>query len=194
MLKRIFDIIVALVGMICLSPIFLIVAVLIKVRTPGPALFVQKRSGRFGRPFNIYKFRTMIVSQTGNTVTVLGESRITPLGAKLRKHKIDELPELWNIFIGDMSFVGPRPDMPEYSNRLVGEEKLILELRPGITGPASLKYANEEELLANVSDPLKFSDEVLWPDKIKLNLEYYRNHNFCNDLSIIIKTIIKRPY
>ena len=158
---------------------------------PGPVFFCQKRTARFGKVFTIYKFRTMIISHEGSTVSVKGESRITSLGGKLRRLKLDELPELWNIFKGDMSFVGPRPDMPEYFQQLEGEERKILELRPGITGPASLKYVNEEELLASVPDPKRYNDEVIWPDKVRINLEYYYNRSFLYDLGIIIKTIRK---
>jgi lipopolysaccharide/colanic/teichoic acid biosynthesis glycosyltransferase len=134
----------------------------------------------------------MLVNHGGGTVSVKNESRITPLGAKLRKYKLDELPELWNVLKGDMSFFGPRPDMPEYSDKLIGEERKILELRPGITGPASQKYANEEEFLASISDPKKYNDEVLWPDKVRLNLEYYRNRSFAGDILIILKTLFRR--
>lgn len=155
----------------------------------GPIFFCQYRVGRYGELFTIYKFRTMYVNHGGNTVSVKGEKRITPLGAKLRKYKFDELPELWNVLKGDMSFVGPRPDMPEFIERLVGEEKNILQFRPGITSPASLKYANEEELLASVPDPQKYTDEVIWPDKIKLNLEYIVNRSFLGDILIIIDTL-----
>lgn len=156
---------------------------------PGPVMFKQVRAGRYGKPFTIYKFRTMISNHGGSTVSVMGESRITPLGAIMRKYKLDELPELWNVLKGDMSFVGPRPDMPSYANKLVGEEKHILELRPGITGVATLKYSNEEELLASVPDPQAYTDHVLWPEKVRLNLEYYQNRSFVGDLSIIIKTV-----
>lgn len=159
---------------------------------PGPVLFRQMRVGRYGRPFTICKFRTMQIDHQGSTISVKGENRITPLGAKLRKYKLDEFPELWNVLIGDMSFVGPRPDMPEYTGKLVGEERKILELRPGITGPATLKYANEEELLASVSDPQKYNDEFLWPDKIRINLEYYQSRSFFGDILIIFKTLFRR--
>jgi lipopolysaccharide/colanic/teichoic acid biosynthesis glycosyltransferase len=188
-MKRIFDILASLVGLILLLPFFLLTALLIKLKMPGPVLFCQKRAGRHGKTFTIYKFRTMTLNHGGGTVSVKGDARITPLGAKLRRYKVDELPELWNVLIGDMSFVGPRPDMPEYVERLVGEERLILNLRPGITGPASLKYAREEELLASVENPQKYNDEVLWPDKVKLNLEYYRNRSFFKDIKIIFNTI-----
>ena len=124
-------------------------------------------------------------------VTVIGDSRVTSLGAFLRKYKLDELPELWNVLKGDMSLVGPRPDMPEYAGKLIDEEKNILALRPGITGLATLKYAKEEELLATVPDPQLFNDEVLWPDKVRLNLEYYRNRSFIGDIRIILQTLFR---
>jgi lipopolysaccharide/colanic/teichoic acid biosynthesis glycosyltransferase len=165
-------------------------AILIKFHMRGPVLFKQNRAGRYGNPFTMYKFRTMIIDHYGSTITVKGENRITSLGAFLRTYKLDELPELWNVLKGDMSFVGPRPDMPEYAERLIGHERLILELRPGITGPATLKYANEEDLLSSIQDPYKYNDEVLWPDKVKLNLSYYYKRSFVGDLRIIIKTIM----
>ncbi len=158
---------------------------------PGPVLFRQIRAGRHGKPFSICKFRTMSLNHNGNTISVKGESRITPLGAILRKYKLDELPELWNVLKGDMSFVGPRPDMPEYASRLAGEERHILKLRPGITSPATIVYANEEEILASVPDPQRYNDESLWPDKVRMNLEYYHNHSFTGDLKIILRTIFR---
>jgi len=192
MMKRIFDIVASFFGLLLLSPVLVTVALLIKLRMSGPVFFIQERSGRHGTPFKIVKFRTMTMNHGSGTVSVKGEKRITPLGAKLRKYKLDELPELWNVLIGEMSFVGPRPDMPEYAARLVGEEKLILNLRPGITGPASLKYANEEELLATVEDPQAYNDEVLWPDKVKLNLNYYYTRNFFKDIHIVLLTLFAR--
>lgn len=131
----------------------------------------------------------MNINHGGNTVSIKGENRITPLGSELRKYKLDELPELWNVLKGDMSLVGPRPDLPEYANKLTGEERKILELRPGITGPATLKYANEEELLASVSDPQRYNDEVLWPDKVRINLHYYYNKSLSGDIVIILETL-----
>lgn len=144
-----------------------------------------------GTMFTIYKFRTMTVAHSGSTISVAGESRITPLGHVLRKYKLDELPELWNVLIGDMSFVGPRPDVPGYADQLRGEDRDVLKLRPGITGPASLKYANEEELLATVEDPVKYNDEVIFPDKVRINLEYYRNNSVWGDCKIIWQTIFR---
>lgn len=159
---------------------------------PGPVFFFQERTGRYGVPFTIVKFRTMKIGHKGSTISVKGEDRITALGAILRKYKLDELPELWNVLIGDMSLVGPRPDTAEFTNRLGEEEKIILELRPGITGPASLKYANEEELLATVPDPYKYTDEIIWPDKVKINMEYYHKRSFCGDIMFIFKTLFIR--
>lgn len=190
MIKWLFDRIVALVGLICLLPVLLVVWVLIRVKMPrGGAIFKQKRVGKDGRLFTMYKFRSMTVGHGGSSVSVAGESRITPLGRKLRKYKLDELPELWNVLIGDMSFVGPRPDVPGYADKLVGEDRLILKLRPGITGPASLKYRNEEELLAQVDNPQQYNDEVIYPDKVKINLDYYYHHSLIGDIKLIIQTV-----
>lgn len=156
----------------------------------GPILFRQKRVGQYGKLFTMIKFRTMSVSHHGSSISVAGESRITPLGAKLRKYKLDELPELWNVLIGDMSFVGPRPDVPGYADQFKGEDKDILRLKPGITGPATLKYRNEEELLAQQIDPQRYNNEVIFPDKVKINLDYFHHRSFWGDLCIIIKTIL----
>ena len=189
-MKWLFDRVVAFVGLCFLWPVLLVVWVLIHVKMPGgPAIFTQKRVGKDGKLFTMYKFRSMTVGHGGSSVSVAGESRITPLGAKLRKYKLDELPELWNVLIGDMSFVGPRPDVPGYADKLQGEDRLILNLRPGITGPASLKYKNEEVILAQVEDPQKYNDEVIYPDKVKINLEYYYHHSLIGDIKLIIQTV-----
>jgi lipopolysaccharide/colanic/teichoic acid biosynthesis glycosyltransferase len=156
----------------------------------GPVLFTQKRVGRHGNLFTIYKFRTMTVSHGGSSVSVAGEARITPLGATLRRYKLDELPELWNVLIGDMSFVGPRPDVPGYADQLTGDDRRILELRPGITGPASLKYRDEEELLAKVDNPQVYNDTVIYPDKIRLNLYYLDHYSFIKDIQMIFCTVL----
>ncbi len=191
-MKFLFDRFMAFVGLLFLSPVLLVVAILIKIKMPdGAVIFKQKRVGRNAKLFTMYKFRSMSVGHGGSSVSVAGESRITPLGAKLRKYKLDELPELWNVLIGDMSFVGPRPDVPGYADKLVGENRLILKLRPGITGPASLKYANEEEILAKVDDPVKYNDEVIFPDKVRINLDYYYHHSFIGDIKLIFKTIFR---
>lgn len=148
-LKWLFDRVVSFFGLIVLSPVMLVVALLIKIKMPGgPVLFKQKRVGKDGRLFTMVKFRSMTVGHGGSSVSVAGESRITPLGAKLRRYKLDELPELWNVLRGDMSFVGPRPDVPGYADQLQGDDREVLQLRPGITGPASLKYRDEEEQIA----------------------------------------------
>ncbi len=177
-------------GLILLIPVFLVVIALIKFKMPGPILFRQKRVGQNSRLFILVKFRTMTCNHEGSVISVKGESRITPLGAKLRKYKLDELPELWNVLKGDMSFVGPRPDVPGYADQLQGEDRRILTLRPGITGPASLKYSNEEELLALQSDPVKYNDEVIFPDKVRINLNYLNHWNFWIDLKIIVWTVL----
>lgn len=190
-LKWIFDRVIALIGLIVLLPVFLVVGILIKIKMPdGPILFRQKRVGKGGRIFTMVKFRSMVVSHSGSSVSVAGESRIPPLGAKLRKYKLDELPELWNVLIGDMSFVGPRPDVPGFADKLVGEEREILQLRPGITGPASLKYRNEEEILASVDDPIRYNAEVIYPDKVRINLDYLRHWSFARDLKYIVQTLL----
>jgi lipopolysaccharide/colanic/teichoic acid biosynthesis glycosyltransferase len=190
--KRIFDIFFSIIGLVFFIPVFVIVAILIKIKMPdGPIIFTQKRVGQNGKLFTIFKFRTMTVNHSGSSVSVKGEARITPLGAKLRKYKIDELPELWNVLIGDMSFVGPRPDVPGYADNLKGEDRNILKLKPGITCEASLKYANEEEILAKQENPVKYNDEVIFPDKVKMNLDYYYNNNILKDIKIILKTIFR---
>lgn len=188
--KWLFDRVMSLLGLIVLCPLLLIVAILIRVKMPGgPVLFRQKRVGKDGKLFTMVKFRSMMVDHGGSSVSVAGESRITPLGAKLRKYKLDELPELWNVLVGDMSFVGPRPDVPGYADKIVGEDRVILKLRPGITGPASLKYRNEEELLAGVDDPQTYNDTVIFPDKVRINKEYYYNWSFRKDIRYILQTV-----
>lgn len=189
--KWLFDRIVSFVGLLLLWPVLIVVAVLIKIKMPGgPAFFTQKRVGRDGRLFTMYKFRSMTVGHGGSSVSVAGESRITPLGAKLRKYKLDELPELWNVLIGDMSFVGPRPDVPGYADALTGEDREVLKLRPGITGPASLKYRDEEEILAGVEDPQKYNDEVIFPDKVRINRYYLHHYSFWMDIRMIFATVL----
>lgn len=194
-LKYLFDRIVSLIGMLCLCWLYLIVAILIKVKMPGPVLFVQERVGKEGKLFKVHKFRSMRVRREHEAFTGVAAaetSRITPLGEKLRKYKLDELPELWDVFIGKMSFVGPRPDVPGYADKLEGKNREILRLRPGITGPASLKYRNEEELLAQVDDPVKYNDEVIYPDKVRLNLYYMQHYSFWMDLKMIFATVLGR--
>lgn len=190
-LKFVFDRSVSLIGLMFLWPVLILVAILVKVKMPGgPALFTQKRVGLNGKLFSIYKFRTMTVDHDGSSVSVAGESRITPFGTKLRRYKLDELPELWNVLIGDMSFVGPRPDVPGYADALTGDDREVLKLRPGITGPATLKYRNEEELLASVDDPQHYNDEVIYPDKVRINRYYLHHYSFWMDIKMIFATVL----
>ena len=225
-LKWLFDRIVAFLGLAVLWPVLVIVAILVKVKMPGgPAFFVQKRVGLNGKLFNCHKFRTMTVapeppkgeSEDSNwsTVSVAGDSRITPLGAKLRHWKLDELPGLWDVLIGNMSFVGPRPDVPGYADKLQDDDRDVLKLRPGITGPATLKYRLEDEYLANarklvssfkfqnsgterldfdeMSDQevaVWYNDHVIYPDKVRLNCYYYRHYSFIKDIQMIFCTVL----
>ena len=198
-LKWFFDKLASLFGLLFLSPVLLVVAILIKVKMPGPVLFCQKRVGQYGKLFTVYKFRSMTVKAEASvasrdsdatSIASTEQNRITPLGEKLRRYKLDELPELWNVLKGDMSFVGPRPDVPGYADQLQGEERDILKLKPGITGPASLKYRNEEELLASVDNPAQYNDEVIFPDKVKLNLYYLKHYSFIKDIQMIICTVL----
>lgn len=189
--KWIFDRTFSLIGLILLLPFFCVIGILIAMMMPrGPILFRQQRVGQYGKLFTMVKFRTMTVDHGGCSISVAGEPRITSLGAVLRKYKLDELPELWNVFKGDMSFVGPRPDVPGYADKLQGEDREILQLKPGITGPASLKYKREEEILAMVDNPVKYNDEVIFPDKVKINRAYLHNRSFCIDIKIILRTIL----
>ena len=191
LLKSIFDRTASFFGLVFLFPVLIVVGILIRIKMPGgPIIFKQRRVGQHGQLFTMYKFRSMTVGHSGSSVSVKGESRITPLGAKLRKYKLDELPELWNVLIGDMSLVGPRPDVPGYADKLEGENRRILLLKPGITGPASLKYRNEEEILAEQENPQKYNDAVLFPDKVQINIEYLDNWSFWNDIKIIIYTVL----
>ena len=191
MLKWLFDRIVAFVGLLFLWWLILVVALLVRIKMPGgPVFFLQKRVGKDGRLFTMVKFRTMTVNHGGSSISIAGENRITPLGAMLRKYKLDELPELWNVLCGDMSFVGPRPDVPGYADKLQGAEREVLKLRPGITGPATLKYRNEEELLAEVDNPQQYNDEVIYPDKVRLNLFYLHHYSFVMDIRMIFATVL----
>jgi lipopolysaccharide/colanic/teichoic acid biosynthesis glycosyltransferase len=204
-LKWLFDRIVAFLGLAVLWPVLVIVAILVKVKMPGgPAFFVQKRVGLNGKLFNCHKFRTMTVKHNGSTVSVAGDSRITPLGAKLRHWKLDELPGLWDVLIGNMSFVGPRPDVPGYADKLVGDDRDVLKLRPGITGPATLKYRLEDEMISEYvaqkqkdgdTRPMQeiaveYNDNVIYPDKVRLNCYYYRHYSFIKDIQMIFCTVL----
>ena len=228
-LKYIFDRVVALIGLLFLWPVLVIVAILVKVKMPGgPAFFVQKRVGRGGKLFSCHKFRTMTVApeppkgerkdSNWSTVSVAGDSRITPLGATLRHYKLDELPGLWDVLIGNMSFVGPRPDVPGYADKLKGDDRDVLKLRPGITGPATLKYRLEDEMIADfvsnqrnhgftelrkyglsesqilgLSDQelaVWYNDNVIYPDKVRLNCYYFRHYSFIKDIQMIFCTVL----
>jgi len=204
-LKLIFDRVVALIGLLVLWPVLLIVAVLVKVKMPGgPAFFVQKRVGLNGKLFDCHKFRTMTVKHNGSTVSVAGDSRITPLGATLRHWKLDELPGLWDVLVGNMSFVGPRPDVPGYADKLTGDDRDVLKLRPGITGPATLKYRLEDEMISKYvaqkqaqgdTRPMQeiaveYNDTVIYPDKVRLNCYYYRHYSFIKDIQMIFCTVL----
>lgn len=218
-IKWIFDRVVALIGLLVLWPVLLIVAIMVNVKMPGgPAFFVQKRVGKDGKLFKCHKFRTMTVKHSGSTVSVAGDSRITPFGAKLRHYKLDELPGLWDVLIGNMSFVGPRPDVPGYADKLVGNDRDVLKLRPGITGPATLKYRLEDEMIADfvsnqrnhgatelrkyglsesqiqgMSDQelaVWYNDNVIYPDKVGLNCYYYRHYSFIKDIQMICCTVL----
>lgn len=204
-LKFIFDRIVALIGLVGLWPILLIVAIFVKIKMPGgPVFFVQKRVGKDGKLFNCHKFRTMTVKHNGSTVSVAGDSRITPLGAILRHYKLDELPGLWDVLIGKMSFVGPRPDVPGYADKLEGEDQVVLKLRPGITGPATLKYRLEDEMISEYvakkqaegdtrsmqEIATEYNDQIIYPDKVRINRYYYYNYSFIKDIQMIFCTVL----
>lgn len=215
--KYLFDRIVAFVGLLFLWPILVVVAILIKIKMPGgPVFFVQNRIGKDGKLFRCHKFRTMIPvkNDEGNnakkgdkgwsTVSVAGDNRITPLGAKLRHYKLDELPGLWDVFVGKMSFVGPRPDVPGYADKLEGDDRDVLKLRPGITGPATLKYRLEDEMISEYvaqkqkegdlrekqEIAVEYNDSVIYPDKVRLNCYYYRHYSFIKDIQMIFCTVL----
>ena len=195
MIKRSFDFFSSFIGLIILLPLLIFTSLAIKIGSSGPIFFSQKRVGKDGKLFTLVKFRSMTVQQdSSNTTTARGDVRITKIGAFLRKYKLDELPELWNVVMGEMSLVGPRPDVPGYADSLKGTDRNMLKLRPGITGTASLKYANEEEILAAQEDPQKYNDEVIFPDKVKVNLEYYENQSLWLDIKIIFATIFRTSY
>ena len=189
-IKFLFDRIMALLGLIILLPLMIVIGIIIRIKMPGgPAIFTQKRVGKDGKLFTMHKFRTMRIHDNQSTVSVRGDDRITPLGAVLRKYKLDETPELWNVLIGDMSFVGPRPDGPGYADCLKDNDREILKLRPGITGPATLKYRSEESQLAKHANPKQYNDEVIWPDKVRINRYYLHHHTFLSDIKMILCTV-----
>ena len=206
-IKWIFDRLVAFIGLMFLWPVLLIVAIMVKVKMPGgPAFFVQMRVGKGGKNFNCHKFRSMTVKHNGSTISVAGDARITPFGAKLRHYKLDELPGLWDVLIGNMSFVGPRPDVPGYADKLEGDDRDVLKLRPGITGPATLKYRLEDEMISEYvakkqaegdTRPMQeiateYNDKVIYPDKVRLNCYYYRHYSFWKDIEMIFATVLGR--
>ena len=239
-LKWIFDRLASLCGLLIIWPLIIVVAIMVKVKMPGgPAFFCQKRVGKDGKLFTCHKFRTMIPVKNNlgsdgkkgdkewSSVSVAGDSRITPFGAKLRHWKIDELPELWDVLIGNMSFVGPRPDVPGYADQLQGDDRVVLKLRPGITGPATLKYRREDEMIAAFVESCKesvylgfrseypdvvisravynelkalpdqnlavwYNDNVIYPDKVRLNKYYYEHYSFLKDLEMIFATVLGR--
>lgn len=206
-LKFLFDRIVAFLGLLFLWPLILVVVIMVKVKMPGgPAFFVQDRVGKGGRLFKCHKFRSMTVKHSGSSVSVAGDSRITPFGATLRHYKIDELPGLWDVLIGNMSFVGPRPDVPGYADKLQGDDRDVLKLRPGITGPATLKYRLEDEMISEYvaqrqregdarpsqEIAVEYNDTVIYPDKVRLNCYYYRHYSFFKDIEMIFATLLGR--
>jgi len=195
-MKRLFDLTVSLVGLIVLSPLLVIVAVLIKVTSPGPVLFQQERVGRGFRRFRICKFRTMVTDaeRLGGQLTAGPDKRITSIGRILRKTKLDELPQLFNVLVGDMSFVGPRPEVPKYVELFQSDYSDLLSVRPGITDLASLKYRHESELLGQAADPEAAYVQQILPDKIKLGKEYIRRQSLLLDLGLIAKTVLRMAY
>ena len=184
MVKRIFDILFSLSALLFLAFPLLVFWFLAALSTSSSGVFIQRRVGQFGKIFHIYKFRTITQLKDDRT-------QISTIGNFLRRNKLDELPQLFNVLKGEMSFVGPRPDIEGYYDKLQGEARKILELKPGLTNPASIKYFNEEQLLASVENPQQYNDEVVFPDKIKMNLEYYYQHSFIGDLKILFKTIFR---
>ena len=206
LLKPLFDRIISFIGLLLIWPLLLIIALLVRAKIGRPVFFVQERIGKDGKPFKIHKFRTMEEGFDESPVSIAGEKRITPFGAKLRHYKLDELPELWDVFIGNMSFVGPRPDVPGYADKLEGDDRDVLKLRPGITGPATLKYRLEDEMIAEYvaqkqqegdqrdaqEIAVEYNDTVIYPDKVRLNCYYYRNYSFVKDIQMIFCTVLGR--
>ena len=188
-IKRGFDICLATVGIVATLPIISVAWLIAAIETRGNGFFLQKRVGQDGKLFTIIKIKTMYPHEEGTTITTSTDSRITKSGRFFRRYKIDELPQLFNILKGDMSFVGPRPDVPGYADKLQGEDRIILSIKPGITGPATIKYKDEEEILANVENPKEYNDNVIWPDKVKINKDYIKNWSLTKDLYYIFKTL-----
>ncbi len=194
-MKRLFDLLLSICLLVILFPLFIIISFIIKISSRGPIFFIQERVGKDAKLFKMIKFRTMYLNQKNTSnITIKGDLRVTKIGVFLRKYKLDELPELINVVVGHMSMVGPRPDVSGYADKLVGEDSKIVRLRPGITGPASLKYANEEEILSSKDNPKLYNDSILYPDKVKINLDYYYNNNIWLDIKIIFLTIFRSNY
>lgn len=191
-MKRLFDIVCSLFGLIILSPILLIVALWIVIDSPGGVFYCQTRVGRYGKDFRIYKFRSMYTNSDRQGLITIGnrDSRVTRAGYYIRKYKLDELPQLINVLVGDMSFVGPRPEVRKYVDLYNDEQLHVLDVRPGITDAASIKYRNENEILANQTEPDHYYKEVIMPDKLKINLEYVHNHSLKRDIRLIIETLL----
>lgn len=191
-MKRLFDLTFSCVGLAFSWPLILICWSIAAVETRSNGFFVQSRIGRHGRHIKIIKIKTMYPARESRSpITAFNTAVITRSGALFRRYKLDELPQLINVLLGDMSFVGPRPDVPGYADVLNGTDRVILLMRPGITGPASIKYRNEEELLSSVEDPAAYNDQIIWPDKVRINKEYYSNYSLLKDLGYIIQTILR---
>ena len=189
--KRVFDLLLSVVGIVLAWWIMLTAWIVASIETGSNGLFMQKRIGKKGKPFFILKIKTMKpVVGMESTVTTSKDRRITKSGVFFRKTKIDELPQLLNVFLGDMSFVGPRPDVPGFADELRGEDRMILNVRPGITGPASLKYKNEETILAKVEDPERYNKEVIWPDKVEINKQYIQEWSLLKDIKYLVQTAV----
>jgi len=187
--KRIFDIVLSVLGIIFLTIPILILTIFASISTKKIGIFKQERIGQHAKPFQILKIRSMIENNSSNHITIKNDQRITSFGKFIRKYNLDELPQIFNVLKGEMSFVGPRPDVKGYADLLQGNDKIILSLKPGITGPATLAFQNEEELLAKQDKPKQYNDEVLWPKKVTINKEYITNWSLINDLKYIIKTL-----
>lgn len=189
--KRLFDLIFSIIGLFLTFWVIIIAWLISSFETRSNGFFIQKRVGKDGKIFNVIKIKTMKkINGINSTITSSNDIRITKSGKFFRNTKIDELPQLWNVLIGDMSFVGPRPDVPGYADKLEGDARRVLELKPGITGPASLKYSNEEYLLSLQANPQRYNDEVIFPDKVRINLHYLKHRSFAYDLKLIIYTIL----
>lgn len=192
-MKRLFDLVSAFFGLILLSPLLILVALAIKLTSPGPVLFGQVRVGLGGRPFRMWKFRSMRPDSeaTGPSITIGDDKRITAIGRLIRKTKMDELPQLWNVLTGEMSLVGPRPEVEKYTRLYSDEHRRVLDLKPGITDPASFAFYNESEVLAHAADPEAYYVERVMLEKIRINLEYARKRNFLSDLVVILGTVAR---